>query len=220
MARVLSALVLLPIVIGAVWFLPPIATLVMALLAAGLAFVEYTAIAEALGAHVPRAVSGVAVLAACAAAGGGYVPTEVVLMTALITIGALAVGSGQPGPADSPRRGRGDPPGRLHRPAARGARGGARLGGPRSGAAAHGRDHRQRRGAVLHRARLRTAPALAVDQPEEDARRGDRRARLRDGHARARRTVRVPGDRLPDARAGRRDGRRLSGSSAICSSRC
>ena len=99
MTRVLSALVLLPIVIGAVWFLPPIATLVLALLAAVLAFVEYAAIAEALGAHVPRAVSGVAVLAACAAAGGGYVPTEVVLMTALITIGALAVGSGQPGPA-------------------------------------------------------------------------------------------------------------------------
>ena len=99
MARVLSALVLLPIVIGAVWFLPPIATLTMALLAAGLAFVEYASIAEALGAHVPRAVTGVAVLAACAAAGGGYVPTEVVLMTAVITIGALAVGSGQPGPA-------------------------------------------------------------------------------------------------------------------------
>ena len=99
MARVLSALVLLPVVIGAVWFLPPIATLVLALLAAALAFVEYAAIAAALGAHVPRAVSGTAVLAACAAAGGGYVPAEVVLMTAVITIGALAVGSGQPGPA-------------------------------------------------------------------------------------------------------------------------
>jgi phosphatidate cytidylyltransferase len=99
MARVISALVLLPIVIGAVWLLPPIATLVLALVAAGLAFVEYAAIAAALGAHIPRAVSGAAVLAACAAAGGGYVPTEIVLMTAMITIGALAVGSGQPGPA-------------------------------------------------------------------------------------------------------------------------
>ena len=57
MARVLSALVLLPLVIGAVWFLPPIATLVLAEIAALLAFVEYAAIARALGAHVPRAVA-------------------------------------------------------------------------------------------------------------------------------------------------------------------
>jgi phosphatidate cytidylyltransferase len=99
MTRVLSALVLLSILVGAVWLLPPIATLALALLAAGLAFVEYAALAAALGAHIPRAVSGAAVLAACASVGGGYVPADIVLMTASISIGALAVGSGQPGPA-------------------------------------------------------------------------------------------------------------------------
>jgi phosphatidate cytidylyltransferase len=97
--RVLSGVVLLLIVVGAVWLLPPIATLALALLAAALAFAEYAALAAALGAHIPRAVSGAAVLAACAAVGGGYVPADVVLMTAVIAIGALAVGSGQPGPA-------------------------------------------------------------------------------------------------------------------------
>jgi phosphatidate cytidylyltransferase len=99
MTRVLSALVLLPIVIGAVWFLPPFATLVLALVASALAFVEYAAIAAALGTHIPRVVSGVAVLAACAAIGGPYVPAEIVIMTAVISTCALAVGSGQPGPA-------------------------------------------------------------------------------------------------------------------------
>ncbi|MEP6919361.1 MAG: phosphatidate cytidylyltransferase [Acidobacteriota bacterium] len=99
MTRVVSALVLLPIVIGSVWFLPPIVTLALALVAAWLAFLEYAAIAAALGAHVPRAVAGAAVLAACAAVGTGGVPADMVLMTALIAIGALAVGSGQPGPA-------------------------------------------------------------------------------------------------------------------------
>src|SRR5436190_89817 len=69
MVRVLSALVLLPIVIGAVWFLPPIGTLALALIAATLAFVEYAAIAAALGARVPRAISGVAVVGSCAALG-------------------------------------------------------------------------------------------------------------------------------------------------------
>jgi phosphatidate cytidylyltransferase len=99
MARVLSALVLLPLVIGAVWLLPPGGTLALALIAAALAFVEYAAIARALGAVVPRVVTGAAVLAACAAVGADYVPAEVVLMTAVIAIGALAVASGQPGPA-------------------------------------------------------------------------------------------------------------------------
>jgi hypothetical protein len=40
MTRVLSALVLLPIVIGTIWLLPPIATLVLAAVAALLAFIE------------------------------------------------------------------------------------------------------------------------------------------------------------------------------------
>ena len=99
MARVLSALVLLPVVIGTVWFLPPIATLVLSLMAAALAFVEYAHIAAALGARVPRAIAGTAVVAACGALGGGWVAVDVVMMTAVITVGALAVGSGQPGPA-------------------------------------------------------------------------------------------------------------------------
>jgi phosphatidate cytidylyltransferase len=99
MARVLSALVLLPVVMGAVWFLPPIATLLLSLLAAALAFVEYAHIAAALGARVPRVIAGTAVVAACGALGGGWVAVDVVVMTAVITVGALAVGSGQPGPA-------------------------------------------------------------------------------------------------------------------------
>jgi phosphatidate cytidylyltransferase len=98
MTRVLSALVLLPIVVGTVWLLPPVATLALALVAAVLAFVEYVAIAAALGAYVPRAVPGAAVLGACAALGSGWGLVDVVLMTALLTVGALAVASGRPGP--------------------------------------------------------------------------------------------------------------------------
>jgi len=97
--RVLSALVLLPIVVGAVWFLPPVATLGLALVAAALAFLEYAAIAAALDTRIPRIVSGAAVLAACTALGSASVPLDVVLLSAVITIGALAVGGGQPGPA-------------------------------------------------------------------------------------------------------------------------
>jgi len=94
----LSALVLLPVVVGTIWFLPPVATLVLAAIAALLAFVEYAAIARALGTHVPAAAVGAAVLAACVAVGLGAGAAEV-MMTSVIVIGALAVASGRPGPA-------------------------------------------------------------------------------------------------------------------------
>ncbi|PYR94935.1 MAG: phosphatidate cytidylyltransferase [Acidobacteria bacterium] len=99
MTRVLSALVLIPLVFGTVWFLPPIATLVLASIAALLALSEYAAITAALDTHIPRSVCAAAVLAGCVATGIPGLPVEIVLMTALILVGALAVAAGQPGPA-------------------------------------------------------------------------------------------------------------------------
>ena len=99
MTRVLSALILLSLVVGTVWFLPPVWTLVLALAAAALAFHEYRVIARALDVHVPAALTGAAVLAACAAAVLAPFSLDIVLMTAVILIGSLAVASGRPGPA-------------------------------------------------------------------------------------------------------------------------
>lgn len=99
MARVLSALVLLPLVVGTVWFLPPIATLALATIAAVVAFAEYAAIVAAVDRGVPRAVCGTAVAAACICVGGGYPAVETVLMSAVIVLGAVAVASGTPEPA-------------------------------------------------------------------------------------------------------------------------
>lgn len=99
MTRVLSALVLLPVVIATVWFLPSEATLVLAVLAAAIAFVEYADIAERLGARIPKMAAGAVVVAATVAAGGFQLPPIVVLMTGVILIGALAVGAGHPGPS-------------------------------------------------------------------------------------------------------------------------
>ena len=67
-----------------------------------LAFVEYACVAAALGA--PRAACRSArrrSLAACAAVGGGYFSVDVVLMTAVIVVGSLAVGSRTAWPAPS-----------------------------------------------------------------------------------------------------------------------
>jgi phosphatidate cytidylyltransferase len=98
MTRVVSAAILLPILFGTVWFLPPVATLVLAELAAVLAFVEYAGLASALGATIPRTLSGAAVLAACASVGVGAGGTEIVLLSAMLVIGAAAVAAGRPGP--------------------------------------------------------------------------------------------------------------------------
>ena len=98
MTRILSALVLLPIVLGVVWFLPPAGTLVLATVAALLAFLEYASIAEALGARVPRVICAVAVVGTCIAVGGVEVPLELVLLSALLVVGTLAVAAGRPGP--------------------------------------------------------------------------------------------------------------------------
>ncbi len=98
MTRVLSALVLLPIVIGTVWFLPPIGTLVLALIAAALAFMEYAALASALGANVPRGIPGAAVLGACAALGSGGTLVELILMSGVIAMAATVVGIARLGP--------------------------------------------------------------------------------------------------------------------------
>jgi CDP-diglyceride synthetase len=124
MTRVLSALVLLLVVIGAIWFLPPVATLILALIAAVLAFSEYRTIAHALGVTVPAGVGGTAVVL-CAYAmwigdrwvdgssssfvGGRFMEVwsepfqqanlvPLILMSAFIAAGAISVARGQPAP--------------------------------------------------------------------------------------------------------------------------
>jgi phosphatidate cytidylyltransferase len=95
MTRVLSALVLLPLVIGTIWFLPPEATLLLAVVAAVLAYVEYAGIAKALGARVMGGTGAAVVLACFAVTAGG---ADTLLMALLIVIGAMSVATGRPGP--------------------------------------------------------------------------------------------------------------------------
>ena len=95
MARVLSALALLPLVIGTIWFLPPLATLVLAEVVLLLAFREYAALATAYGARLSRSVSVVGVAAAAVAV--AFDVTPVVLMAAALTIGIVSLATGRHG---------------------------------------------------------------------------------------------------------------------------
>jgi hypothetical protein len=102
MTRILSALVLLPLVLGIIWFLPPVGTFVLAEVALVLAFVEYAALAARLGAAFPRVVPGAAAMACCAAVGWWGVAADAVLLAAFIAVAATAVGAGRAGP-EGPR---------------------------------------------------------------------------------------------------------------------
>jgi phosphatidate cytidylyltransferase len=106
--------VLLPVVIGTIWFLPPAGTLGLAVVAGVLALIEFSAIARAFGIDVPRVVAGAAMILVIVvmawgdlvdqhrAMEGGYLlfPNylPVVLLSALLVGGAVAVGRGKPGP--------------------------------------------------------------------------------------------------------------------------
>ena len=98
MTRILSALVLLPIILGAIWY-SYWTTLVVGLIGAVLAFLEYAAIAEKLGARVEHLVGGVVTVAAVAALGGPRGLIDVVLLTAIVTLGALSVAVARPAPS-------------------------------------------------------------------------------------------------------------------------
>ena len=89
MARLLSALALLSLVVATVWFLPPLATLVLAEIVLLLAFREYTALATAYGASVSDGVTAVGVAATAAAV--AYDATVVVLMASGLTIGIVSL---------------------------------------------------------------------------------------------------------------------------------
>ena len=99
MIRILSALVLLPVFIGAVWFLPSWQLLVVAEIVLVLAFLEYARLAAEIGAPIARAISGTAAVLACAAVARPSGPLGVVLMAATIAMAAVSLTGGTPRPA-------------------------------------------------------------------------------------------------------------------------
>ena len=101
--------------IGTIWFLPVSGTLSVAVLAAVLAFSEYRRIAEKLGAAVPVGIGGIAVVLACLQVAvadrpfgdvvmNGVLETRVandlhvILLAAMIVVGAMSVARSRPGP--------------------------------------------------------------------------------------------------------------------------
>lgn len=97
MTRVLSALVLLPLLVGVVVLLPPWGTVGLGLLVVVLGSWELHAVADAGGAGVSAAVVAAAAAGACLAVALGGGAVEVALVSGLVVIGATSVGRLEPG---------------------------------------------------------------------------------------------------------------------------
>ena len=87
--RVLSAAALLPVVVGVIWLLPPLATLVLVEAALLVAFLEYAEIAARADIRMPRAPTAAAVLGTAAVFSLAPAMLPAVLMAAAIGAAAL-----------------------------------------------------------------------------------------------------------------------------------
>jgi phosphatidate cytidylyltransferase len=101
--RVLSGTALLLLAVGVVWLAPSHVFLAVAELLLVLGFVEYARLAAAGGLRVPAIPAGAAAMLTCAAFAGlplteSSPPLDVVLMSALVALGALTLTSWRGGP--------------------------------------------------------------------------------------------------------------------------
>ncbi|MDQ3068730.1 MAG: phosphatidate cytidylyltransferase [Acidobacteriota bacterium] len=94
--RIISAVVMLPLLLAVVWLLPPWGTLVLALIAVALAVWEYAALSLALGVPIPRLLSAAGAMAACAAFVVPEPPLAIVLSALVVSYAAVALTGGQP----------------------------------------------------------------------------------------------------------------------------
>jgi phosphatidate cytidylyltransferase len=91
MTRVLSGAVLLAGVFAALWFLPPLYVVAIAVVVALLAFREYADIAARAGAAVSRPAAGMATALACVAVAVPGLPVEVALVGTTLGVSAVVL---------------------------------------------------------------------------------------------------------------------------------
>ena len=92
MTRVLSALALLPVIFGVIWFLPPLATVVLAEIILLAAFLEYSDLTARTGAPFPKTTTAAAVLVVGAAFSLAPRLLPIVLMAATVGIAVVQLG--------------------------------------------------------------------------------------------------------------------------------
>lgn len=96
MTRLLSGLALLVVLGGAAWFAPPQGLLALAVVIAGLGFIELARLGDALGARVPRAPGLVLTALVCVCAAWPDLTLTPAMVALLVGAGLVAVTGGTP----------------------------------------------------------------------------------------------------------------------------
>jgi phosphatidate cytidylyltransferase len=111
-SRVLSGVVLLALIFGTIWLLPPLATLIVASVVAGLAAVELGAMAGNEGAPVSSALLAASAASFCVAVsmtvpqlGGVEAAPVIVMLALLVAVGTILLASGPPSQSTMARAG-------------------------------------------------------------------------------------------------------------------
>lgn len=91
MTRVLSAIALLPVVLGVIWWMPPVWTLLLAEVVVLLAVLEYADLSRRVGAPVSRPATVVGALVACGVVATAPEMLAGVLMTVVLLVGGVQV---------------------------------------------------------------------------------------------------------------------------------
>ncbi|MCX6549806.1 MAG: phosphatidate cytidylyltransferase [Acidobacteria bacterium] len=98
MTRILSAIVLIPVVLGAIWYAPHWALLLLLEAVLVAAFLEYAGLMEKSGVPVPAVASGTAAAVACAAVGWPGVPVDLMLIAVFLAASVTVLAAWQPAP--------------------------------------------------------------------------------------------------------------------------
>ena len=98
MTRILSSIVLIPVVVGGIWFAPHwgLVVLVEAVLVA--AFVEYAGLVERTGTPIPRVVAGASAAVVCAAVAWPGVSADLMLIAVFVAASTAVLAAYQPAP--------------------------------------------------------------------------------------------------------------------------
>lgn len=96
MTRLLSAVALLVVLGGAAWFAPPEGLVVLAVVIAGLGFIELARLGDALGARVPRAPGLALTAMVCVSAAWPGLTLAPAMVALLLGAGLVAVTGGTP----------------------------------------------------------------------------------------------------------------------------
>lgn len=98
MTRILSAIILIPLVVGGIWFVPHWGLVALVEVVLVGAFVEYARLVERSGTPIPRVAAGASAAVVCAAIAWPGVPADLMFIAVFLAASTVVLAACQPAP--------------------------------------------------------------------------------------------------------------------------